>query len=387
MTNKSLKSKKKKIAILNHGFIPAYRIRFYERLNELSEFEYTVIHGKPCNQSGHFEVNQNFNFPNYQIENKEFKSLGFPVIYQPVILHIFRARYDAVIVGDEVKFVANVVLFFLRKVLRKKVLVWGFGYHRIDVRPVSCWLAQWMRFGADMNLVYTAGGAAKLKSKGVSEKRIQILNNTLDMESAENAHAVVEKLDKDSILDELDLRGSDFTFLFIGRLSARKRIDEAIEFVKWLNSERIFGKVMLAILGDGPERESLERQALGCDFIRFYNNVYDPIEVAKFMRISVGVLMPGIVGLAVNHAFAHGRPIFTLADNLHSPEVEYIQNGKNGYIFEGGIKALENGLMKLLRDPQRLVQLQNNALKSRKSLNLDNMVKAFDEGVRKVLGS
>ena len=47
-------SSRGKVAILNHGYLPHYRVRFYELLAERTSFEYVVFHGAPpsCGDRG-----------------------------------------------------------------------------------------------------------------------------------------------------------------------------------------------------------------------------------------------------------------------------------------------------------------------------------------------
>ena len=40
-------SSRGKVAILNHGYLPHYRVRFYELLAERGGFDYIVFHGAP----------------------------------------------------------------------------------------------------------------------------------------------------------------------------------------------------------------------------------------------------------------------------------------------------------------------------------------------------
>ena len=55
--------------------------------------------------------------------------------------------------------------------------------------------------------------------------------------------------------------------------------------------------------------------------------------LSRIFRASDAVVIPGYVGLAVNHAFAHGLPVITCQSEIHSPEIEYIENDVNGLIL------------------------------------------------------
>ena len=44
---------RKRVAILHQGFIPVYRVKFYELLNRASDISYVVFHGAPPSDTGH----------------------------------------------------------------------------------------------------------------------------------------------------------------------------------------------------------------------------------------------------------------------------------------------------------------------------------------------
>ena len=62
----------------------------------------------------------------------------------------------------------------------------------------------------------------------------------------------------------------------------------------------------------------------------------DPSEYSNTLT---AVVMPGKVGLAATHAFAHGVPVITREHGLHAPEVEYIESGRNGLIIAGNVEV------------------------------------------------
>jgi hypothetical protein len=97
------------------------------------------------------------------------------------------------------------------------------------------------------------------------------------------------------------------------------------------------------------------------------------------------VVVPGSVGLAVNHAFAHGRPIVTRASRLQSPELEYIEHGRNGLIVDGDLDRFADVVRTLARSPERLRDLAAGARATGERLGMDRMVAGFDGGVRAAL--
>src|ERR1700751_5414450 len=116
-------------AILHQGFIPHYRVRFYELLNRPNGIEYIAFHGAPATNSGWVAAQGPFEFPNRWVNNRELRIGGWQAIYQPVIWEILSGRYDLVVLGHEIKFLSNILLALLCKARGMRVLYWGFGYH------------------------------------------------------------------------------------------------------------------------------------------------------------------------------------------------------------------------------------------------------------------
>jgi hypothetical protein len=96
-----------KVAILNHGYLPHYRVRFYELLAERGGLEYVVFHGAPPSWVGAPELKGPFAFPQRRVDNREFRIGPLTLVYQPVIREIMTGGYDAVVITTESKFIAN----------------------------------------------------------------------------------------------------------------------------------------------------------------------------------------------------------------------------------------------------------------------------------------
>ena len=56
--------------------------------------------------------------------------------------------------------------------------------------------------------------------------------------------------------------------------------------------------------------------------------------------------MPGAVGLGILDSFALQTPMVTTTQNFHGPEIEYLENGKNGIITEDNIETYTNAIIK-----------------------------------------
>jgi glycosyltransferase involved in cell wall biosynthesis len=238
---------RQRVAILHQGFIPVYRVKFYELLNQASDISYVVFHGAPPSDTGHHEVHQRFDFPNVRVVNRVVSLCGYRAIYQPVIKQIVSGSYDAVVLGHEVKFLSNLVLFALCQLSGTPVLWWGHGFSKEEMRPlripllskaVGALKAQLAR-SADRYLVYSEGGSERLQQAGMPEEKIAVVRNTIDIEAECRLYSRFNRMDPTEIRQKLGLALDSWVLLYIGRLYKEKRIEELLELVKHINYQRL----------------------------------------------------------------------------------------------------------------------------------------------------
>jgi glycosyltransferase involved in cell wall biosynthesis len=386
----------KKVAILYQGFIPVYRARFYTILNQVSATRYFIYHGAPPSETAHREFGGHPDFPNVRIKNIEVSLLGRRMIYQPVIRSILFGSFDAMVIGHEIRFISNLMLLGLCKLLRKPVIWWGHGFEKNHVNDLaSPLMSRAIRLAkrrlallGDMYIVYTDGGAAKLRQWGLPESKIQVVRNTIDMEEQRATHSELIDADPLELRRKKNLRLDSKVLLYIGRIYQEKKVDELLSLVERINTEkRCRSFVEAVIIGDGPELTRLRQVGAQIEGIHFVGELYDQRVLAEYLRIASAVVIPGKVGLTVNHAFSHGVPIITRAHEYHAPEVEYIDHGVNGLIVQGDFDSFVQATADYLNSCERHKRMVKGALKTRDELMLPFMVNAFDTAVTKAIGA
>jgi glycosyltransferase involved in cell wall biosynthesis len=385
-----------RIAILHQGCVPSYRRAFYERLGQNRSRDYVVFHGQAEPGSGIAAAAPPFGFRHVEVRNRFWRLLGRSLVYQPVFLKIAGGRFDALVVGHEVKYLANIALILLFRLRGKPVLLWGFGQN-LDVAkerrsPVGRWVGglvraaqiRMLRLATDF-LAYTSRGAAHAVRSGMERDRVTVLNNTIDTSAEVAAHARAQSLDRAQLRREFGLSPDAVVFLFVGRLNESKRVDALIEAVRELRRRQPEGvAVEVLIVGSGPAESGLRDLARGEPWCRFLGQVQESDALGRIFRASDAVVIPGYVGLAVNHAFAHGLPVITCHSELHSPEIEYVEPGVNGLILRS-LEELAAGLLVFASSVELRRSLSAGALLSREKLDLRHMVEAFDQGVSRAL--
>jgi glycosyltransferase involved in cell wall biosynthesis len=372
-----------RIAVLPHqGFIPNYRERLFEELNSSTGNEYVVFHSDPPLDSGYLPLPGPLAFPNVKVRRWELPVGQNTAVFQTVLRPVLGVHFDALVVAHEVKFVANMTLFAAFKAVQKPAILWGWGLHRANASWPARRSSRTLARSADAYLVYTTSGGAELEAASVSRDRIFVLRNTLDIVPYHRAKQRLDGMDCEAIKDQLNIPRDAQVLLYIGRLTRRKAVDVLIEVARSLNDDPSVGSIEVLVAGDGPERPVLEARAATLPNLRFLGPVYDPDAVAKLMKISIAVLQPGAAGLAINHAFAFGKPVVTRQNPLHPPEISYIEPGRNGIITGPDVDSLVHELACLLKDKNRQERLAAGALATSDMLGLDHTVQQFDCGVR-----
>jgi glycosyltransferase involved in cell wall biosynthesis len=383
-----------KVAILNHGYLPHYRVRFYELLAERGRFEYVVFHGAPPSWVGTPELKGPFAFPQRRVENHEFRIGPLTLIYQPVLREILFGGYDAIVMTTESKFISNLMLVLLGKLRGISVLYWGFGYHPkrgsresdVVTSPlmlrVTTAIKKFFTRLSDGFIAYTKNGAQLLIDSGYPRERTFFVQNTIDMSEQFRLCEAERNTDEEAIRREFGLLPDSVVFTFIGRLVPIKRVDQLIEAVRRINADKLSRHpVEAVIIGDGQCMADLKAQADGVPGIHFLGHRPPNDEVARCLKVSAASVVAGMVGLVANHALAHGRPVITRALDTHSPELEYIEHEKNGLIIEGDMDAFTATLARFADDEAWQTRLARGALETGDGLRMDDMAARFDEAV------
>jgi glycosyltransferase involved in cell wall biosynthesis len=375
--------RKRRVLISHQGCIPIYRKSFFERLNALGQFDYVVVHGAAPRGTNYILADPPFNFPNIKINNKELPFLDRSIIWQPIVWRVLRGDFDAAVIGSELKFISNLFIVAAMLVRRRPLLMWGFGFHQYLERPrtrrdksiaktAGAIITQLYRAMSGF-LVYTEGGKRALLNLSHPPKRIAVLGNTIDVERESSFRAIVKSEPIERVFLELGTRASSTKLLYFGRLVKLKHLEILVDYAR-----RCAGngrEVDVIIFGAGPQEAELKASA--CDLRNVVFHAHDDLKLARALRISTAIVVPGYVGLAVPHGFAHGVPTLTRAGQQHGPEVEYILNGENGLILPEDTDQFYMALDGFLDDKPLQKRLASGAAKSAGALTMDSMVGAF----------
>ena len=122
-------------------------------------------------------------------------------------------------------------------------------------------LDRWSLRGADRVITVCKPFAEMLRGMGVREERIHVVHSSIDPDSMN--HVSPEKVAR--LKSELGITPDERVILSVGRLSKEKGHADLLEALRLLKAKSPNLDWKLVLVGDGPERMELEKQAILAD--------------------------------------------------------------------------------------------------------------------------
>ena len=274
------------------------------------------------------------------------RSRPFAIRYSAVATKAFRLARHADVVYATATYAASAVAAVRRPLVAKLVSdpayerAWRYGLfrdsleefaHASDPRLVALRLLRTASLRRARRIVVPSRYLAEIASGwGLDRSRIEVLVNPAPPP-------------RDVPPEELD----DGTFVFVGRLTSQKSLPVALRAVAAVDGAK------LVIVGDGPERRSLERltQDLGLEDRVVFAGARTRDEVLRTLAgARAAVLSSAWENLphAAVEALSVGAPVVSTAVG-GVPEV--VHDGENGLLVPAGdVDAFANALRRILSD-------------------------------------
>ena len=371
----------KVVAIIQRK-IPHYRVKFFAEVQAHARragFEVTVYSGEPPDQRvrGDFRcrVLRAFFFRGRQdgpcwLSGLAAQVKGADIIVAPQELQCMNVPY----------------LWANRAGLCRQWIWWGHGYNFQSSLRFG-WLCgikeaakRFMTRRSDGLITYTAAGAEYWLRQGMPPARVVPYSNTLDVEGLREVGAGFDHEELSAVKARLGIEGKR-VLLFSGRLLPEKEGAFLLRAFSILQRKR--PDVALLLLGDGPEREALERlrDTLQLAHVHFLGECVEPARSGAYFRLADVLVIPGLVGLAIVHGFAFGLPLITTGHDCHGPEIEYL-SPDNGLVTPRAEEAYARGIEAVLTSPVRLLAMQHAARAQGERMLVTDSAKRFVEGIR-----
>ena len=220
-------------------------------------------------------------------------------------------------------------------------------------RPVQRWFGR--RAGAV--IAYSSYAVRVMRELGVEENRIVNVRNTLD---EQEVLADIERCspEVESLRTKLGL-GAAPVAVFCGTVTPGKRLDLLLE--AWARLPRSEPAPVLVVVGDGPalpEAKAIAEKLGVASRVRFVGRQRE--KVSAYMLLGHVAVLPGLGGLAINHAFAHRLPV--ICGRADGCEEDLVHNGETGVrLAEVTADTLAEALHSLLSRPAEARRMGENA--------------------------
>ena len=173
--------------------------------------------------------------------------------------------------------------------------------------------------------------------------------------------------------------------LYVGRLIRNKVNDKGVRYL--IEAAKETGLETL-LIGDGPERASLEKRAEGHKNIHFLGEV-SPGEVNRYLQRGFVLVLPSLYGEglpnAILEAMAVGLPVVATRT---AGITDVIQHGRTGFLIEPGKTAEIKHYLQVLRQDRLLWRtVSENSRQEAKKYEWHTIAKKFEEFFRETARS
>ena len=368
--------------------VPAYRFPVLERLNDRLDGRLIVCAGQPPQASSLRSLTdeQTHGFRQVRLRNVWLRD---ETLHAQPFRQVFRdAGPPGVVLAEESPRSLSLP-WLLRYARRRGVgrLLWGHfssNDRAFSPRHPADRYRLALARSVEACVCYTEPIADMLRPY-VPAERLFVARNTLDTDTLFALYDALAAEGRAAVRHRLGLPADAPVLVFIGRLIKTKGADRLLDVFGALRAKRV---AYLLVVGDGPERQAMEarvaREALAD--VHFLGALPAWADSAPYLYAADVMLMPGYLGLAVNHAFAFGLPVVSQtapdpAIRFHSPEVAFIEPGKNGLLAPSDDPAaLLDAVERVLADRARFSQ--NAFAYARAHLTIDQMVDGLEAAIR-----
>jgi L-malate glycosyltransferase len=345
-------------------WLPRYRLPFFNLLRDVlgtERIELRLYHGQPVGAMAKRSDAAGLPWA-CQVVNSHLGSL----VWQPVWRQARRA--DLVIVEQANRLALNYLLLAARPAGGPRVAFFGHGAN-LQGNPASLrerWKRMWIRT-PNWWFAYTDGTAVRVLSGGFPAKRITVVQNAVDT----------------SGLTEVDIPKRPGRCIYVGSLYEYKRLPFLLEAADSIAAN--VPQFELIVVGDGPLRPWLQSEAEIRPWLRYEGADHGPARDKLFVSSEL-TLVTGTLGLVIVDSFAARAPLVAIDKALHSPEVEYLQDGVNGRLLApGSAKQYAEAVTQLLMDRAFRERLVDGCVRSSRKYTVEAMVTNFASGIMAAL--
>ncbi len=313
------------------------------------------------------------------IDNKYFTIPGGNgvAVWQAALSRCLAA--DLIVVEQANRLLLNYVLLALRRGGGPAVAFWGHGRNYQSRKPSGFLerLKAALAKSPDWWFAYTRGVAEYLVQLGYPERRVTIVENTIDVVGLRSSVAQAQ-----TTVQPTEARRC----LFLGGLYEDKRLNVLFSAADLVILT--LPTFELHIAGGGELERQVRAYAAERSWVHYHGQVSGQ-DRAALLATSELLLIPGLVGLVVLDSFAAGVPLVTMADAPHSPEIAYLTDQIDGTVLPEGASPTDYAacVVRLLMDGVAREKLRLGALRAADRHSVEGAAARFVDGLESALTS
>lgn len=356
---------------LQQRVLPAYRAPFFDLLAQSCERGLSLFAGLPRAEESIVVTDDLHTAKLVRAQNVHLLRGPLYLCYQRGFINWLEGwDPDALIVEANPRYLATGAALRWMKERGRFVIGWGLGAPPLT-GPLSG-LRQKQRFAFlhqfNALIAYSQRGADEYAALGFPRERIFVAPNAVSPAPSLPLPARAARIEKPSVL-------------FVGRLQARKRVDDLLRACAQLES-----KPRLVIIGDGPERAALESLAQQVYPSAQFIGAKHGAELKPYFTEADLFVLPGTGGLAVQEAMSYGLPVIVAKGD--GTQDDLVRSANGWQIPSDDSDALLSALREALSDFARLRKMGAESYRVvSEEINLEKMAAAFVETLDRVSAS
>jgi len=357
---------------LQQRVLPHYRVPFFDALAASCRGGLALLAGDPRPEE-HINTNKRPEIADFaHTKNYHLLRGSLYFCYQKGMINWLETNDPAaLIVEANPRYLSTPAAIRWMKKRGRPVIGWGLGTPRHARILAGFRQKNWARFlnSFDALIAYSERGAADYASYGIPEERIFVARN-----------AAAHKPRGGLLTRPLRQDYEALVVLFVGRLQARKKIDNLLRASAALPKDL---QPNLWIVGDGPARKSLETLAEEIfPKARFFGERHGA-ELDLIWAEADLFVLPGTGGLAVQEAMSHALPVIVAKGDGTQDDLVRPENGWQ--VPDNDEDALRKTLATALSDRSRLRTMGAESHRIvYDEINIEKMVEIFMDALAQV---
>ncbi len=354
----------RKELIIIQKIFPVYRKAIFDRLSK--KINLILLHSKNDSGIKQIETNYSEKIFGFRYGKKDTAVILF------CFFKILKYRPKMLIHEFAVGILSLPFILLLCKILKIKFILWGHGYDRKrGFDPEKSFFDKLRLFYLKMSdAVLLYGKQDKLLlSNYIPKEKIFVARNTLDTDFLFIIKSKLKKIGKEKLKKVIGFKHR-YNLIFIGRLLKSKKPDMLLDLYENIK-KKLKNNIGIHFIGDGEYRAVLQKRVHDNKYesnIFFHGAVFDERRIGQFLFCSDLMVMPGELGLSINHAFCFDCPIISFKTGkfgpFHGPEIEYVINNKTGFLIEyDNIDLMTKKIIEYLNNKKMQENMKRNISK------------------------